>query len=165
MVKIIRNRSGFSLIELLIVIAIMGIIALIAISMFTSTLSNSRKKSDEQQALLIERAVISYMLQSNDYKLEHMKYDGVVHSMHGSPSTELIYALQKTIICNVDGQEQEIYPILNPKSSSSPSASDYAPFWNTSNGGKYIGYKIEVDSENINCDVTPVESDAKIYIY
>lgn len=160
-----KSSRGFSLIELLIVFAILGVIAVIAISMFTTTINNSKKKSDEQQALLIEKAVISYMIQSDDYKLQHLKYDGTVHSMDGLPSTELIYALQNTIICTLDGSEKEIYPILNPKSSSSPSASSYTPFWNTSNGGKYVGYKIEVDSDNIRCNVTPVTKDAKIYVY
>ena len=163
--KIIRNNRGFSLIELLIVIAILGVISVIAITMFTNVISNSRKKSDEQQALLIEKAVLSYMVQSNDYKLEHLKYDGTIHSMDGLPSEELIYSLQNTIICTLDSKETIIYPILNPKSSSAPSTSDYAPFWNPSNGGKYIGYKIEVYSENLHCDVTPVTADAKIYVY
>ncbi|AEV67740.1 prepilin-type N-terminal cleavage/methylation domain-containing protein [Acetivibrio clariflavus] len=165
MVRFPKNNKGFSLIELLIVIAILGVIAVITITMFTNVISNSRKKSDEQQALLIEKAVISYMMQSSDYKLEHLKYDGAVHSMDGKPSEELIYALQNTIICTLDGSEKEIYPILNPKSSSIPSTSDYTPFWNTSNGGKYIGYKIEVYSENLSCNVTPVTADANIHVY
>jgi len=165
MKKIIGDSKGFSLIELLIVIAILGVIAVIAISMFTNTLNNSRKKSDEQQALIIEKAVLSYMLQSNDYKLENMKYDGSIHSMNGQPSTELIYALQNTIICTIDGEENEILPILNPKSSSTPSTSEYAPLWNTSKGGKYVGYKIEVDSENIRCNVNPVTSSSDAYVY
>lgn len=164
MKKIIRGNKGFSLIELLIVIAILGVISVIAFSMFTGVINNSRKKSDEQQALLIEKAVLSYMIQSNDYKLQHLKYDGSNHSMNGKDSEELIYALQNTIICDIDGSEKEIYPILNPKSSSTPSASNYLPFWNTTKGGNYIGYKIEIDSETLSCNVTSVTSNAKVFV-
>ena len=164
MQKIIKSHNGFSLIELLIVIAILGVISVIAFGMFTGVINNSKKKSDEQQALLIEKAVISYMLQSNDYKLQHLVYDGTNHSMNGKDSTELIYALQNTIICDIDGSKKEIFPILNPKSSSTPSTPNYAPFWSISKGGKYIGYKIEVDSQIITCNVTPVTSNAKVFI-
>ncbi|HOQ00739.1 MAG TPA: type II secretion system protein [Acetivibrio clariflavus] len=165
MEKFIKNNKGFSLVELLIVMAIIGIIAVVSITLFTNVISNSRKKSDEQQALQIEKAVISYMMQSNDYRLEYLKYDGAVHSMDGLPSEELIYALQNTIICTLGGREKEIYPILNPKFSSVPSTLDYAPFWSTSKGGKYIGYKIEVYPENANCNVTPVTTNALVYVY
>lgn len=164
MKKIKNNNKGFSLIELLIVIAILGVISVIAFSMFTGIINNSRKKSDIQQAVLIEKAVLSYMLQSNDYKLQYLKYDGTNHSMNGKPSTDLIYALQNTIICTLDNDEKEIFPILNPQSSSTPSTTNYVPFWSTSHGGKYVGYKIAVNSEAISCNVTPVISDATISV-
>ncbi|WP_010251322.1 type II secretion system protein [Acetivibrio cellulolyticus] len=168
MKKIIKRNSGFSLIELLIVIAIIGVLSVLAFSMFTGVLHNSRKKADEHQALVIQKAVISYMLQSQDFKLQNLLYDGYTlpQSMDGKLSSELVYALQSTITCTIDGKNLEIYPILSPKSGASPSTTCYAPFWSTSNGGQYKGYKIEVLSNEVNCHVTPVTNadEAKVYV-
>lgn len=166
MKKIIKRNKGFSLIELLIVIAIIGVISVIAFSMFTGVIRNSRKKADDRQAALIEKAVLTYMLESNDTELQYMsfgsppialKIKGKDEATH-TPSADLIYALQHTIISTKDGKPMEIYPILNPISGTTPSTRDYTPHWNNSVGGKYVGYKIEVFVKDVRCNVTPVTS-------
>ena len=57
-VKRLSNNKGFSLIELLIVIAIMGVLAVIAFNMFGGVLVNSKKRADDQQARNLEKAII-----------------------------------------------------------------------------------------------------------
>jgi prepilin-type N-terminal cleavage/methylation domain-containing protein len=52
-----RDISGFSLVELLIVIAIMGVLAVIAFNAFNGVLRNSKKRTDELQANNIAKAI------------------------------------------------------------------------------------------------------------
>lgn len=164
MKKLIKKNNGFSLIELLIVIAIIGIISIIAFSMFTGVVQNSRKKADDRHALVIEKAVLAYMLESEDFGLEHLAYSSspITVNMKDTltPSVDLIYALQHTINCTKDGKSIEIFPILNPTSGTTPSTSSYAPQWNN-----YAGYKIEVFESDVKCNVTPVTHLDEAYVF
>ena len=69
MKKMLRNQKGFSLVELLIVIAIMGVLAALAFSMFAGILGNSRRRADERTADQIAKVLTSYILESGDADL------------------------------------------------------------------------------------------------
>ena len=53
-----KKKKGFTLIELIIVLAVMAIIALIAIPNFKAVRDNSKVKADKQSCETIERAVL-----------------------------------------------------------------------------------------------------------
>ncbi|WP_346929780.1 type II secretion system protein [Clostridium sp.] len=53
-----KKKKGFTLIELIIVLAVMAIIALIAIPNFTAVRDNSKIKADKQSCETIERTVL-----------------------------------------------------------------------------------------------------------
>lgn len=53
-----KKKKGFSLIELIIVLAVMAIIALIAIPNFTAVRNSSKVKADKQSCETIERAML-----------------------------------------------------------------------------------------------------------
>lgn len=67
-----KKKKGFTLIELIIVLAVMAIIALIAIPNFSAVRENSKIKADKQSCATIERTVL--MLVSD----ETVKGDGTV---------------------------------------------------------------------------------------
>jgi len=53
-----KKKKGFTLIELIIVLAVMAIIALIAIPNFAAVRNNSKVKADKQSCETIERTVL-----------------------------------------------------------------------------------------------------------
>lgn len=53
-----KKKKGFSLIELIIVLAVMAIIALIAIPNFTAVRNNSKVKADTQTCETVKRTVL-----------------------------------------------------------------------------------------------------------
>ncbi len=155
MKKMLRNKKGFSLIELLIVIAIMGILAVIAFSMFSGILANTTKKADQEQANNIQKALIAYMVDTGDEALTQMKtdpnWDGTPTGTVTSGTTtdmEIISALQCDQVVN--GETYVAY--LNPKSGTIPSSTDFDVQWS-----KHDGYQITVYKSRANAEVKPVE--------
>ena len=157
MKKMLKNRKGFSLVELLIVIAIMGVLAVIAFSMFSGVVANSRKKADATQAANIQKALVAYIVDTGDANLKSL-YDGDTPIKDGADWDSVVMALQQDQ--TVDGHTYEAY--LNPKKGTEPSSVEFKTQWNGHNG-----YKIEVYPERMNAVVEPVEKEdeAKLTIH
>jgi type IV pilus assembly protein PilA len=62
--KRLHNRKGFTLIELIVVIAILGILALIAIPRFVGTLENSKLRAHQSNIKVIESAINLYQAEN-----------------------------------------------------------------------------------------------------
>ena len=173
MKKMLRNQKGFSLVELLIVIAIMGVLAALAFSMFAGILGNSRRRADERTADQIAKALTSYILESGDTKLEilsgtntdyNVSFEEADGSAAAAPavtvtsgkdaSQNLVIALQYVIaVKNVKTNRTVKYgPYLTPKEGSKIEWKNYAPTWS----GHEEGYSIIVFSNLQKADVVPV---------
>jgi len=61
-----RNRNGFTLVEILIVVIILGILAAIVIPQFTSASTDARKNSLTSQLQTVRSQIELYKLQHND---------------------------------------------------------------------------------------------------
>ncbi len=141
MKKMLKNQKGFSLVELLIVIAIMGILAALAFGMFAGVFTSSQRRADEKTAGQIAKAISGYMLETSDMTLEKI-------SVEGSESEDLIVELQKRI--EIDGKSYG--PYLVPPEGVEASYDNYKPQWDG-----HIGYEITVYSALGKADVKPIE--------
>lgn len=174
MKKMLRNQKGFSLVELLIVIAIMGVLAALAFSMFAGILGNSRRRADERTADQIAKALTFYIVESGDtdlkilsgdtstgYSVKFEEADGTTATAPSitvpggeDVSQNLVEALQYVIVIENTTTHRIIKygPYLTPKEGDEIGWENYAPTWS----GHEAGYSIIVFSDLQKADVVPV---------
>lgn len=114
MKKITNNKKGFSLIELLIVVAIMAVLAAISINLFGNVLNNSKSRADKSACSYLQTAIQTYIVETNDDDLGEIG---------GNVYATVTGNLAKTVSIDTDGDgKAESYgPYLNnglPKLSS-----------------------------------------------
>lgn len=159
MVKGLKNNKGFSLIELLIVIAIMGVLAAIAFNMFGGILGDSKKKADKQQAANIQKALLLYMMESDDWELK-----GKINNTDNITKTNdgIIQALLQEITVEVNGVNETFGPMLSLKYPEKTAADTenykaYAPQSPDYEGWKIVSYaskqavSVEPEADSAKC--------------
>ncbi len=72
-----KKTSGFTLVELIVVIAILGILAGIAIPVYSGYIAKAREAADLMQLDAVKTAVAFYVLEDNPtYQISSITYDG-----------------------------------------------------------------------------------------
>lgn len=82
-----KKKKGFTLIELIIVLAVMAIIALIAIPNFAAVRNNSKVKADKQSCETIERTVLM-LVADETISLKEADTDGTIEFVPGTATLE-----------------------------------------------------------------------------
>lgn len=126
-----ENKKGFTLVELVIVVAILGVLASVSINMFSGIAVRSRRNADRLQAENIKSAITAYLSETGNVSLDALLEEG-----HGGsePSGEqeqadaIIVGLQKTV--TIGGNT--VGPYLD--SFGNPSVEHYAPQEDTMSG-------------------------------
>ncbi|HEY9063229.1 MAG TPA: type II secretion system protein [Pseudobacteroides sp.] len=108
MKKMLKSKKGFSLIELLIVVAILAILAAISINLFGGVLNKQKDKSDQGAASYLQTAIQTYIAETDDSDLS-----GIGGESAGFDA--IVTALADTIDYDADGDgTAETYgPYLN----------------------------------------------------
>lgn len=157
--KLLKNNKGFSLVELLIVIAIMGVMAVIAFNMFGGVLTNSKKRADDQQAKNIEKAILTYCVDSNDWKLEkaYKKDKTTKITLKGIKGKDLIQIFLSPVYDSSGREYGPYFGLKDPAldATAPVNANAYDPQWGTDTGGEYTDWEIVIYPESQAVKVTP----------
>ena len=159
MKKMLTNKKGFSLVELLIVLAIMGVLAAIAFSMFAGVFGNATKKADERQADNIAKAITAYIVDANDSDLSGIGITDTSSVEDVIKALMLIHEIQDDPD-DADSPKTKYGPYLTAKNGIVPATLDdavisdfYPPQWSG-----YSGYEIKTYQKSMMASVKPVET-------
>lgn len=61
-----RNKKGFTLVELMVVVVIIGILVAIAIPVYNGTQNNAKTKADAANLRIIDGAIAQYLAENAD---------------------------------------------------------------------------------------------------
>lgn len=75
--KILKNEKGFTLVELVIVVLILGILVVIAVPRFVSATDNAKKQAQKATARTIMSAIVMAQAANPDTKAENITQDMV----------------------------------------------------------------------------------------
>ena len=110
------NNKGFTLVELVIVVAILGVLSAITISAYVSFIEKARLRADDTHALIIKNAISIYIYESDDINVSRLLDIGT----GATEVDKVISALQGVI----DGKYG---PYLEDFGGPPASAEDYDP--------------------------------------
>ena len=101
----IRNRKGFTLAELLIVVAIIGVLVAVSIPIFTAQLRKAKVATDQANARAAKAAFVAYYLDDSNSTSTALYYDA--DKGIAVPTTTTVAAYGKTSDAkgtdNIDG--------------------------------------------------------------
>jgi type II secretion system protein G len=84
-----KNQKGFTLVELMVVVVIIGILVAIAIPVYNNTLDSAKEKADAANVRTIEGAVVMYLSEKgslpDDFDLEDLVNAGYLTEKPQSP--------------------------------------------------------------------------------
>jgi prepilin-type N-terminal cleavage/methylation domain-containing protein len=137
------NNNGFSLVELVIVVAIFGVLAAITISAYVSFVEKAKLRADETHALNIRNAISVYIYESDDKDVSELLAVGT-----GLNDVDKVVSALQGVIGGKYG------PFLEDIDGPPARAEDYNPRARGRNG-----WKITINSSTLYVSVVPSEED------
>jgi len=120
-----KSTKGFSLMELIIVMALLAIIAAILIPMFLNTTERARLRSDIQSARVIQNAISLYRMETGraiagspnaGAMIETLAEAGYLDSDDVTPQTEnavWLYVPNRGILVNISASPQSVRDLVD----------------------------------------------------
>lgn len=154
--KRITNKKGFTLVELLIVIAILAILAVLALNLLGNIIQNARIKADMSAASQLKTFIQTYITESEDANLYN-----VTEAEGSGPDTpyDIIEGFKTAIEADdpyISGTTREYGPYIDDNN-------QFLPAWNPDRGGKHIGWYITIDTGSNSVSVEPLNVDSEDY--
>lgn len=136
MKKMLKSKKGFSLIELLIVVAILAILAAVSINLFGGVLKKQKVKTDEGAASHIQTAFQTYIHETDDVTL----------SLSGATKPDFAAAIKFL------SDRKNIKPLNGDPQG------DYGPYLNSSEAkisqqDKVFKVEIDTNNQSVKCEV------------
>ncbi|MEG3007608.1 MAG: prepilin-type N-terminal cleavage/methylation domain-containing protein [Oscillospiraceae bacterium] len=98
MKKLFKNKKGFTLVELMVVVAIIGILTAIAIPVYNSVTSKADQRTCDANVRILKAAVENYHVDNGKYPEKPEDLDTYIEGKYASvkcPSTKAAYTYTK----------------------------------------------------------------------
>lgn len=133
------NNNGFTLVELVIVVAILGVLVAITMNAYVTFLEKARLRTDDTHALNIKNAISIYIYESDDTDVSELLTVGT-----GSTNVDKVITALQGVINGKYG------PYLEDFGGPPASAEDYNPRGNGRNG-----WIITINTSTLYVSVVP----------
>jgi prepilin-type N-terminal cleavage/methylation domain-containing protein len=154
MKKMLKSKKGFSLIELLIVIAILAVLAAISINLFGGVLNNNKVKADKAACSYLQTAIQAYIAETDDSYLQGLVTsattvsDSITTPPAGISVDTIIQRLSSKMALTVDGEAKSYGPYLNSSKAK------------LSQKGKYFKVEVNWETQVVRVTVAPSTASA-----
>lgn len=81
MLKKVNNRKGFTLVELIVVIAVLGILATLTVPQFAGIRTKANQAVDDQTAALMQKGIDLYNAENNNYPADAAAAKTAIHDV------------------------------------------------------------------------------------
>jgi len=146
--SLMRKRSGFTLVELLIVVIILGVLAAVAIPQFTDTTGDAREATLDTNLNQLRNAIELYYHQHNN------KYPGQTHYLDGS-ADPVEAAAESSLV-----RQLTLYSAVTGETSSTRDATyKYGPYIKGAIPNNPFNDLNDVDCDVSETDISAIVSD------